>query len=176
MGMPTLPAYIVLAVLMAPTLVQLGVVPMAAHMFILYYAGLSMITPPVCIAAYAGAAIAGANPMRTGWAAARLGIIAYIVPFLFIFFPSLLFIGSWGKILICVTTALLGCFVLGTSLTGYLFKAITPINRVLLGLAGVGLLIPIHSQMKVVCSFINIVSGCLALLLILWEWRGSRAQ
>ena len=89
MGMPTLPAYILLAVLIAPVMVQLGVVPMAAHMFILYYAGLSMITPPVCLAAYAGAAIAGADPMRTGVVASRLGIISYIIPFLFIFFPAL---------------------------------------------------------------------------------------
>jgi TRAP-type uncharacterized transport system fused permease subunit len=174
MGMPTLPAYIVLAVLMAPTLVQLGIEPLAAHLFILYYAIISMVTPPVCIAAYAGAAIAGSQPMRTGWAAARLGIIAYIVPFLFVFFPALIFKGSPQAIFLCITTALLGCFVLSAALSGYLFNEITPIKRLFLGLTGIGLLIPIHSHMMVFCSFINIISGALALLLIIWEWRGSR--
>jgi len=176
MGMPTLPAYIVLAVLIAPVMVQLGVVAMAAHMFILYYAGLSMITPPVCIAAYAGAAIARSDPMSTGFAAMRLGIISYIVPFLFIFFPALLFIGSWGRILIAVTTAILGCFVLSAALTGYLFRDLGPIKRLFLGLAGVGLLIPIQSHVAAFSSVVNIVSGVLALLLIMWEWYGTRRK
>ena len=174
MGMPTLPAYIVLAILMAPTVIQLGIDPIAAHLFILYYAIISMVTPPVCIAAYAGAAIAGSQPMRTGWAAARLAIIAYIVPFLFVFFPALIFKGSPESIIICVTTALLGCFVLSAALSGYLFKQINPIKRIILGLAGIGLLIPIQSHILVFCSFINIVGAGLALLLIIWEWRGSR--
>jgi TRAP transporter 4TM/12TM fusion protein len=174
MGMPTLPAYIVLAILMAPTVVQLGIDPIAAHLFILYYAIISMVTPPVCIAAYAGAAIAGSQPMRTGWAAARLAIIAYIVPFLFVFFPALIFKGSPEAIIICVTTALFGCFVLSAALSGYLFRKLGPFRRVILGLAGIGLLIPIQSHVLVFCSFLNIVSAGVALLLIIWEWRGSR--
>jgi TRAP transporter 4TM/12TM fusion protein len=176
MGMPTLPAYIVLAVLMAPTVVQLGIEPIAAHLFILYYATASMVTPPVCIAAYAGAAIAGSEPMRTGLAAARFGVIAYIVPFLFVFFPALLFKGSPEAILICVATALLGCFVLSAALSGYLFKALNPIKRFILGLAGIGLLIPIQRHLTTFSSLINIVCGGLALLLIIWEWYGRRAK
>jgi TRAP transporter 4TM/12TM fusion protein len=176
MGMPTLPAYILLAVLIAPVMVQLGIAPMAAHMFILYYAGISMITPPVCIAAYAGAAIAGSDPMRTGWAASRLGIIAYIVPFLFVYFPALVFIGSWGQILIAVTTALLGCFVLSGALTGYIFRELGLKKRLFLGLAGVGLLIPTQSHLTAFSSVVNIVCGALALLLIIWEWNGVRRK
>ena len=176
MGMPTLPAYIVLAILMAPTVIQLGIEPIAAHLFILYYATASMVTPPVCIAAYAGAAIAGSEPMRTGWAAARLGIIAYIVPFLFVFFPALIFKGSPQAILMCVATALVGCFVLSAALSGYLFRELSPIKRVLLGLAGIGLLIPIQSHAAMLSSFINIAGGGLAVLLILWEWRGRRTK
>jgi len=176
MGMPTLPAYIVLAILMAPTVIQLGIEPLAAHLFILYYAIISMVTPPVCIAAYAGAAIAGSDPMRTGWAAARLAIIAYIVPFLFVFFPALIFKGSPQAILMCVATALLGCFVLSAALSGYLFKELSPIKRVILALAGIGLLIPIQSHAAMFSSFINIAGGGLALLLILWEWRGRSAK
>jgi TRAP transporter 4TM/12TM fusion protein len=176
MGMPTLPAYIVLAILMAPTVIQLGIEPLAAHLFILYYATASMVTPPVCIAAYAGAAIAGSEPMRTGWAAARLAIIAYIVPFLFVFFPALIFKGSPQAILMCVATALVGCFVLSAALSGYLFKELNPVKRVILGLAGIGLLIPVQSHVAMFSSFINIAGGGLALLLILWEWRGRSAK
>jgi TRAP transporter 4TM/12TM fusion protein len=176
MGMPTLPAYIVLAILMAPTVVELGIEPIAAHLFILYYAIISMVTPPVCIAAYAGAAIAGSEPMRTGWAAARLAIIAYIVPFLFVFFPALIFKGSPQAILMCVATALLGCFVLSAALSGYLFKELSPIKRVILGLAGIGLLIPVQSHAAMFSSFINIAGGGLAVLLILWEWRRRSAK
>ena len=176
MGMPTLPAYIVLAILMAPTLVQLGIEPIAAHLFILYYAIISMVTPPVCIAAYAGAAIAGSQPMRTGWAAARLAIIAYIVPFLFVFFPALIFKGSPEVIIICIVTALFGCFVLSAALSGYLFKTIAPIKRIILGITAIGLLIPIHRHMIAFSSIVNVVSAGLALLLIIWEWRASKAQ
>ncbi|MFH1124805.1 MAG: TRAP transporter fused permease subunit [Pseudomonadota bacterium] len=176
MGMPTLPAYIVLAVLMGPVMVELGVVPMAAHMFILYYAGLSMITPPVCIAAYAGAAIAGSEPMRTGLAAARLGIISYIVPFLFVFFPALLFIGSWGEILVAFATAMSGCFVLSAALVGYLFSRLGPIKRILFGLAGLALLIPIRSHADVLSLSINIGGFGVAFLLTLSEWNRRRER
>jgi TRAP-type uncharacterized transport system fused permease subunit len=154
--------------------VQLGIEPIAAHLFILYYATASMVTPPVCIAAYAGAAIAGSEPMRTGFAAARFGIIAYIVPFLFVFFPALIFKGSPEAIFICIATALLGCFVLSAALSGHLFKELNPIKRVILGLAGIGLLIPIQRHLTTFSSLINVVCGGLALLLIIWEWRGRR--
>ena len=174
MGMPTLPAYIVLAVLMGPTMVQLGIVPMAAHMFILYYAGLSMITPPVCIAAYAGAAIAGSEPMRTGLAAARLGIISYVVPFLFIFFPALLFIGSWLEILVAFATALWGCFVLSAALVGFLFRRLGPLKRILFGLSGLALLIPIRSHTDILNLSVNIAGFAVAFLLTLAEWYGRR--
>jgi TRAP transporter 4TM/12TM fusion protein len=176
MGMPTLPAYIVLAVLMGPAMVQLGIVAMAAHMFILYYAGLSMITPPVCIAAYAGAAIAGSEPMRTGLAAARLGIISYIVPFLFIFYPALLFIGSWAQILVAFATAMAGCFILSASLVGYLFSRLGPIKRILFGVAGIGLLIPIRSHTDVFSLSVNLGGFGVAFLLTLSEWYKGKVR
>jgi TRAP transporter 4TM/12TM fusion protein len=176
MGMPTLPAYIVLAVLMGPAMVQLGVLPMAAHMFILYFAGLSMITPPVCIAAYAGAAIAGSEPMRTGLAASRLGIISYIVPFLFVFYPALLFIGSWAQIVEAFATAMAGCFVLSAALVGYLFSRLDPIRRILFGLAGLALLIPIRSHADVFSVSVNIGGFGVAFLLTLSEWYRRKVR
>jgi TRAP transporter 4TM/12TM fusion protein len=169
MGMPTLSVYIVLAVLLAPTMVQLGAEPIAAHLFILYLGTASMVTPPVCIAAYAGAAIANASPMRTGFSAARFGVIAYIVPFLFIFFPELLFQGSLGGILVATVTALFGCFTLAAALTGYLFQGLSPVKRILFALAGIGLMIPIkgHLEFSLIC---NLASAVIMLLLFAFEW------
>jgi TRAP-type uncharacterized transport system fused permease subunit len=88
----------------------------------------------------------------------------------------LIFKGSPQAIIMCVTTALLGCFVLSAALSGYLFRKIGPIRRVILGLAGIGLLIPIQSHILIYCSFINIISAGLALLLLIWEWRESRVE
>jgi TRAP transporter 4TM/12TM fusion protein len=173
MGMPTVAVYILLAVLMAPILIQLGVGVLAAHLFILYYGILSMITPPVCFAAYAGAALAGADSMRTGYTAMRLGILAYIVPFLFLFSPALLLIGPLGNIVVSMVTAMAGCFLLGCALVGYLFRKLSPQMRVLMGLAGIGLLIPIQSHFFMVTLVSNIIWGSLALVLVLWEWRRS---
>ena len=176
MGMPTLPAYIVLAVLIGPAMIQLGVVPMAAHMFILYYAGLSMITPPVCIAAYAGAAIARSEPMLTGLIASRLGIISYIIPFLFVFFPALLFIGSWREIFLSFATALSGCFVLSAALVGFLFTPLGPAKRMLLGLAGIALLIPVRGHADGFSLFVNIGGIGLALLIVIKDWHTRRER
>lgn len=169
MGMPTLSVYIVLAILLAPAMVELGVQPLAAHLFILYLGTASMVTPPVCIAAYAGAAIANASAMRTGFAAARFGIIAYIVPFLFIFFPALLFQGSLFRIFITVLTAFLGCLMLSAALTGYLFQLLGPVKRILFAFAGIGLMIPVRGHLGS-SLVINIASAVLMVLLLLVEW------
>ncbi|MEW6669433.1 MAG: TRAP transporter fused permease subunit [Thermodesulfobacteriota bacterium] len=171
MGMPTIAVYVLLAVIMAPSLIQLGIDVLAAHLFILYYGILSMITPPVCFAAFAGAAIAGASSMRTGYACMRLGILAYIVPFLFIFSPSLLLMGSLTGIVLSAATAIAGCFLLGCALVGYLFRDLGALVRVLMGLAGIGLLIPIQSQYFTATVLINIAGGILALALFLAEYR-----
>ncbi|HUT72045.1 MAG TPA: TRAP transporter fused permease subunit [Desulfatiglandales bacterium] len=174
MGMPTLSVYIVLAILLAPTMVQLGVEPIAAHLFILYLGTASMVTPPVCIAAYAAAAIANASPIRTGFAAARFGVIAYIVPFLFIFFPALLFQGSPGGILVATVTALFGCFALSAALTGYLFQELSPVKRILFALAGIGLMIPIKGQSVGFCLLCNLTSAVIMFSLLTFEWKRKR--
>lgn len=171
MGMPTVAVYILLAVLLAPSLIELGVEPLAAHLFILYYGILAMITPPICFAAFAGAAVAGAESMRTGYTAMRLGILAYPVPFLFVFSPALLLMGAPGNIIVSMVTAMAGCFLVGVALVGYLFRELSLQMRVLMGLVGVGLLIPIQSQFFMVTLLSNIICSSLALVLLLWEWR-----
>jgi TRAP transporter 4TM/12TM fusion protein len=100
MGLPTLGAYVVLATLGAPALNQLGAPLMGAHLFIFYFAAISAITPPVCLAAYVGAGIAGADPMKVGLHAVRIGLIKYIIPFMFVFRPGIMLDGSLTEILI----------------------------------------------------------------------------
>ena len=97
--LPTVPAYILTAAVGAPVMVKLGVPMLAAHMFIMYYACVSTLTPPVALAAFTAAGIAGSDPDKTGWLATRLSIAAYIVPFVFIFNPAILWAGPWYDIL-----------------------------------------------------------------------------
>jgi TRAP transporter 4TM/12TM fusion protein len=176
MGMPTLCAYILLAVLLGPVMVELGIIPIAAHLFILFYAIASMVTPPVCIAAYAAAAIADANPMLTGLVSARFAIIKYIIPFLFVFFPALLFFGSPWEIIAAFVTATLGCYMLSAGLSGYLFLHLNPLKRLISLAIGIGLLIPIQKNLTAISTVGNLLSGLLALSLIAWEWRRKKKQ
>ena len=142
MGLPSLPAYILVATFGAPALVQAGVPVLAAHLFVMYFAISSGITPPVCLVAYAGAAIADAPPMKTGFTAFKLGIAAFIVPFIFIFEPALLLMGDWPTILQAVFTAMLGVVCLASSMQGWLFTESSPAERVMMFVAGIVLVYP----------------------------------
>ncbi len=142
MGVPATPAYIIVATLGAPALMKLGIPTLAAHLFVLYYAILSEITPPVCLSAYAGASIAKANAMVTGWRAFRLGIVAYIIPFMFIFQPSLLLMGDTITVVQSVITAVIGVVALAGGMQGYFVTDCHPVERVLLIVAGLTLLYP----------------------------------
>ena len=107
MGIPTLGAYVVLATIGAPALEQLGASLIGAHLFIFYFACLSAITPPVALAAFVGAGLAGANPMKVGWTAVRMGVIKFIIPFMFVFRPGCLLQESWTVNLFHMTEMLL---------------------------------------------------------------------
>jgi TRAP transporter 4TM/12TM fusion protein len=122
MGMPTTPAYIVMVSLLVPALVKLGVATPAAHMFALYFAVLSAITPPVALAVFAAAGLAKAGMWESGWQAMRIGAAGFIVPFMFVYEPALLMIGSWTEVLPVVVSATLGCIVLAAGLFGYLLR------------------------------------------------------
>ena len=119
MGVPTLAAYLVLALVVAPALIQMGVKPMAAHLFMFYFGIISCITPPVALAAYTAAGISGSDPMKTGYQAVKLGITAFIVPFLFVYHPVLLMDGPVWSILQSSLTAFAGVVALASSLEGY---------------------------------------------------------
>jgi TRAP transporter 4TM/12TM fusion protein len=120
MGMTAIAVYVFLAVILAPAMIEMGLYPLAVHMFLLYWGILSFITPPVCIAVYPAALIAGANSMRSGFAAMRLGITAFIIPFFFVLDPSLIFYGTPAQIAQSVFSAFIGVFVLASAIEGYM--------------------------------------------------------
>ena len=127
-GVPATPAYIIVATLGAPALMKLGIPTLSAHMFVLYYAILSEITPPVCLSAYAGASIAGANAMQTGWRAFRLGIVAYIIPFIFVFQPALLLTGEFSHVAQALVTSFIGVITLAGGIAGLSDGPVLPVG------------------------------------------------
>lgn len=122
MGVPTTAAYLVLASLVAPTMIQLGIPPLAAHMFIFYFGCISSITPPVALAAYAGAGLAGCDPNKTGYKAFRLAFCSFLMPYLFVYNPVLLMEGGVLDILWSLVTALIGAYLLASGFEGFFFR------------------------------------------------------
>jgi TRAP transporter 4TM/12TM fusion protein len=129
MGLPATPCYIILAVLAAPAIVEMKISPLAAHLFVFYFGCISAITPPVAVAAYAGAAIAEADPMRTGYTAWRLGLTAFIVPFMFIYGPPLTMDGTLWEILLASITSVIGVAFLAASIQGFALAKLGLIER-----------------------------------------------
>lgn len=119
MGMPTTAAYAVAASVVAPGLVNLGIPPLTAHFFVFYFAVVSAITPPVALASYAAAGISGANPMETSVASFKIGIAAFVVPFMFFYNSALLMDGSWLEIIRALVTACFGVFLLTSGVQGW---------------------------------------------------------
>ncbi|WP_295637069.1 TRAP transporter permease [uncultured Mailhella sp.] len=142
MGMPTTPAYIVVATLGAPALIKMGLAPLVAHMFCFYYAILSFITPPVCVAAYAGANIAEADPMKTGFTSMKLGVVAFVVPIMFVYEPSLLWQGDIASSITATITAIIGVIGLSGALQNWLLRSCTVPERALLLIGGLCLFYP----------------------------------
>ncbi len=142
MGVPTVVAYLLVATLTAPILTKLGVSPLQAHMFVFYFAVISMITPPVAMASWAGAEIAGADFNRTGLQAVKLGIVAFIIPFMFVYDDALLLQGTFFHTLSVVVFAIIGIFVLAFGLEGWMMGPISPVFRVVLVVAGILLIDP----------------------------------
>ena len=137
MGLPTTGAYILAAALGAPILVKLGFPPIAAHMFVFYYAIISNITPPVALAAYAASSIADSNPNRTGFQAMQLGFLAYVVPFAFCYDPGLLMQGTWAQIGWAVLSGIGAVVSFAGMWMGYLRKPLGLVMRLLLCVSGV---------------------------------------
>ena len=139
MGLPTAGIYLILAVMVGPAITELGVPEIAGHMFIFYFGVMSFITPPVCFAAFAASTISGAGAMRTGMLAARLGIIAYIVPFVFIYNPGLLMMAAWHVVAVNMALTLLGIVLISAAAVGFSARPLSPVERLVCGAAALAL-------------------------------------
>ncbi|MBT8402866.1 MAG: TRAP transporter large permease subunit, partial [Gemmatimonadetes bacterium] len=159
MGLPTTAAYVVLAALGAPALVELGVPLLAAHLFIFYFGALSNVTPPVSLAAFAAAGIAGAPAMRTALTGMGLAAAGFLVPFAFVYGPGLLLIGSVGEIALAVATGLAGVIALAAAVVGWLRGPLRWFDRALLAAAAVALVFP------------GLYTGGAGLVALLWAAR-----
>jgi TRAP transporter 4TM/12TM fusion protein len=172
MGLPTVGVYVLLAALVAPALVSSGVNPIAAHLFVIYFGMMSMITPPVAIAAFAASSIAGGDPMRTGWASMQFGWIAYVVPVLFVFSPTLVMIGAPLEIAIAFVTAAMGVWLVSIAIVGFFTRTLSAAHRLAFAGAGLLALIPAGAfEGAVVTDFVGVAIGA---GLILWEVRARR--
>ena len=164
MGMPTTPAYIILAVLIAPSLVKAGVPQISAHLFVFYSGIISAITPPVALAAYAGAAIAKAPPLRTGFLAMRIGLAAFIVPFMFVYSPGLVFHGTPWEVVYSIGTSLLGILAITYGVQGRMLRELYIVERMFLVVSGL-LFIPYSISANGIGLF-------LFLAVVAWQrWR-----
>ena len=146
MGVPTTANYCIMAATCAPILMDpsIGVTKMAAHFFVFYFGIVADITPPVALAAYAGSAIAKADPMKTGFNATKLAIAAFIVPYIFAFSPQMIFVdvtGAFQVVQICIS-ALLGIFGVAAALNGFLYRPIPVLLRLAMAVGGLGMMIP----------------------------------
>jgi TRAP transporter 4TM/12TM fusion protein len=144
MGMPTVSVYVLTASLLAPAIIKLGISPIAAHMYVVYFGMLSMITPPVAIAAYAAANIARVSGWTTGWTAVIVGWSTFFIPFLFVTEPSMLFDDTWASIIWNFSRNILGIFVGTAAIVGYLNARLSIAWRLLFGAASIAILIPQH--------------------------------
>lgn len=142
MGMPTSGVYVLLAALVVPALVEVGVFPISAHMFILYFGMMSMITPPIALAAFAASTISGADPMKTGFESMRLGWVAYVVPFMFVLSPTLLLKGEPIHIILNVFTAAAGVYIVSVAVVGYFSRRLNIVYRIALALTGLAAMTP----------------------------------
>ncbi|MEG1913786.1 MAG: TRAP transporter permease [Acidaminococcaceae bacterium] len=162
MGVPTTANYVITSTIAAPALVQMGVPILAAHMFAFYFGIVADVTPPVALAAYAGAGISGANPMRTGVVAAKLAIAAFIVPYIFVLSPEILMINATiPKIAMATITALIGMWGVSVAMIGYCVKTTNMLQRILFFFGGVMLIDP---------GLLTDVIG-IAVLVVTYAWQ-----
>jgi TRAP-type uncharacterized transport system fused permease subunit len=161
MGTPTTVAYIIVATLGVPALESLGFAALPAHFFVFYFGVLSMVTPPVAVAAYAGAEIAGADMMRVGFIATRLCLVAFIIPFIFIYEPALLMVGSAPNILAAFITAMIGIVALAGALEGWYMRPIGWTFRLPLFASAILMIIPgLLTDLAGLAIFLGITAWC----------------
>jgi TRAP-type uncharacterized transport system fused permease subunit len=162
-GIPTTPAYILAVTVGGAALQKLGVDILAAHLFVFYYAVLADVTPPVAVTAFAGAQIAGADPMKTGWHASRIAIGGFLAPFLFVYQPALLMNGSWPLVIVSVVSASIGIAALCAAVTNHMFAPLGWWRCAFLALLSLG---AITSNVTV-----SVVTSLVIVAFAVWDWR-----
>ncbi len=142
MGMPSVSAFVLAGALLAPPLIKLGLPELPTYLFLIYYSVLSGITPPVATTAYVCATLAHDNPMKIGWAACRLGFIAFVLPFIFVYNQALILVGSTGEIIEAFLSSVIGCTAMAVAVEGFWFFKLPWWARIMLSVGGLLLLIP----------------------------------
>ncbi len=142
MGLPTTASYIVMSILAAPSLIQLGVPAVQAHMLCFWLSVVSNVTPPVCIAAYAAASISGGDPMKTGMHACTLSLFIFLMPFAFVYSPQIMLIGQLPDILIVIACFTLAAFSISAMTQGWFIKNLSGMERIIFGAASILLIYP----------------------------------
>lgn len=167
MGMPTVACYLLLAALVAPAMIKFGVLPIAAHMFVFYFGIISAITPPVAIAAFVGAGIAKCSPMKVGVTSCILALPVFFIPFVFVYQPAMLMVGSGIEIFQVCCTTLLGTFLCAIGTQGYIFAPLKMPVRIIAIVCAVSMLIP-----ETVTDIIGL-AGLVAVMAIGWKRKGG---
>lgn len=165
MGMPVAAAYVLTAMLAAPTLIGLGISPLAAHLFIVYFSIISAITPPVAVAAFAAAGIAQTSPTKVGFEAMRLGLASLVIPFMFVFNPALLLEGTIPEIIAAILLSTIGIIVLGCGVVGFYYKKVNMGERLILVSAGVMMIYP--------TVWLNLIGFILIGLLFAYQYKAN---
>lgn len=179
MGLPSAVVYLLLATLVGPVLDQLGVVPLAAHLFIFYFGMMAMVTPPVALAAYAAASVAGSDIMKTSWAAFRFALVGFTLPYIFIYRPELLLLSVEGHlpplvdIIAAIGIAIGGILTFAAGIAGFLFSRTPPIERALLFVASALMLAPGPTVMigGFTLHLLDASGVALAVPLIFFNWQ-----
>jgi TRAP transporter 4TM/12TM fusion protein len=176
MGITTTAVYITLAALIIPSLIRMQVAPMAAHMVAFYFGVVSAITPPVALAAFSAAAIAGTPPMATAFESAKVGIAKYLVPFIFVYNPSLLFDGPLWLTAFSAVTALAGVWALSAGIEGWLFGHLNPLWRLGMLLIALVLLYPPQYPLLGLSGYVvTVIGGAAAVVIYVTRSRGRSA-
>ena len=168
MGIPTTASYIIIAVLGAPVLVEMGVPLLSVHLFIYYYAILANLTPPVASAALVAARVGGAEYIKTAITAVRIGLPGFILPFIFIYHPELLLEGNITAIISVIASSLCGVFCMASFFEGYLLRIASIIERVMLGFASILLIYPDQAT--------DLIGYVLLALVIFNQWRIRKTE
>ncbi len=168
MGIPTTAKYIILATLVAPALVAMGAPLISAHLFILYFGADADVTPPVGLASYAAAGIAGADPLRTGWEAFKIGLTAYVMPFLIIYYPAIILRAPWHELIYVLPTCLLGSATLAAAVRGFYLRKMPLWHRALVLVGSIMLMDAL--------IWTDLVGLALVVLIYIIEYRATKGE